>query len=213
MNVEDIRQLSSHEVVLRLRVLLGSKLVAYLIGADNTKAVQTLSEPGSPVPPPLVQERLRTALTAASALSEGNERTTVQSWFIGLNPALNDVSPVRYLKESAHDSEAVIHAAQSFVADPMGLPSPSAETEAAPELSPYQLCNRFALGYINEAHLVQQLTAWQYGERSITDGFDWLTVPVAGSWEEVEDALNHGLISARIYDTLLSHRSRVKGSR
>jgi len=211
MNIEEIRELSSHEVVLRLRVLLGSKLVAYLIGADNTKAVQTLSEPGSPVPPMLVQKRLRTALTAASVLSEDNERATVQSWFIGLNPALNDVSPVRYLRAADHDGGSVVEAAASFVADPMELPAP--EVDSKPELSPYQLCNRFALGYINEAHLVQQLTAWQYGERSMTDGFGWLTVPVAGSWEEVESALNDGLISDRIYDLLLDHRVRVGRSR
>jgi hypothetical protein len=100
-----------------LREVLGAKLVAYLTGVTETRAVREWAEgtrtPRSPVP-----ERLRLALQVVEMLQARDGAAVVQAWFQGLNPRLEDRSPARLLREG--DLEGVgpqiLAAARAFAA-------------------------------------------------------------------------------------------------
>lgn len=71
---------------------------------------------GSGRPGEVDQERLRQAYHAAFLLRERYDTTTIQSWFKGMNPSLNDDAPARVLREGDPliVAGAVIAAAKSF---------------------------------------------------------------------------------------------------
>jgi hypothetical protein len=68
------------------------------------------------VPSATVVQRLRTAFYIAGLLSEREGSATVQSWFPGMNPQLDDRSPAWVLRENPLDEVArdVISAARAF---------------------------------------------------------------------------------------------------
>jgi hypothetical protein len=111
-------RLSIDKVIDALREVLGPKLVAYIAGVSETRAVREWAEgerqPRSPVP-----ERLRVALHIAEMILECNSRGVAQAWFQGLNPRLEDRSPARLLREGDLDDVGpeVLAAARAFVAD------------------------------------------------------------------------------------------------
>ena len=59
-----------------------------------------------------VEQRLRTAYEIAQILLSSEEPSTVRAWFIGLNPLLNDASPVEAL--GAGQLKEAIIAAKAF---------------------------------------------------------------------------------------------------
>lgn len=71
---------------------------------------------GSAQPGEVDQERLRQAFHAAALLRERYDTSTVQSWFKGMNPSLNDEAPAQVLRERDPLAGArdVIAAAKSF---------------------------------------------------------------------------------------------------
>lgn len=85
-------------VVAELRDVLGARLVAYLAGVTETRAVREWAEgtrtPRSPVP-----ERLRLALQVVEMVHGRDSAGVVQAWLQGLNPRLEDRSPARLLRE------------------------------------------------------------------------------------------------------------------
>jgi hypothetical protein len=111
-------RLTLDKVVDELRGVLGAKLVAYIAGVSETRAVrewaEAVREPRSPVP-----ERLRITLQIAEMLLHRNSRGVVQAWFQGLNPRLDDRSPAWLLREGDLDEVGpeVLSAARAFVAD------------------------------------------------------------------------------------------------
>ena len=103
------------ELVTELRNMLGVRLVAYIGGVKSARSVSSWAE-GTGAPGEIDRERLRHAFHAAALLREQYDATTVQSWFKGMNPALNDDAPAHVLREvdpmeSARDFIAV---AKSF---------------------------------------------------------------------------------------------------
>ena len=111
-------RLSIDKVVGELRGILGAKLVAYIAGVSETRAVREWAE-GEREPRPPVPERLRVALQIAEMLLERNSRGVAQAWFQGLNPRLDDRSPARLLREGDLEDVGpeVLAAARAFVAD------------------------------------------------------------------------------------------------
>jgi len=118
--------LSAHEhacrvplasLVAELRDLLGAKLVAYIAGVTETRAVREWAdgtrEPRSPIP-----DRLRLALQVAVMLREHDSPAVVQAWFQGMNPLLEDRAPARVLRDQplAEVGPEVLNAARAFVA-------------------------------------------------------------------------------------------------
>jgi hypothetical protein len=72
--------------------------VAYIGGVQSARSVSTWAE-GTATPGEVDRERLRHALHAAALLRERYDATTVQSWFKGRKPSLNDDAPSHVLCE------------------------------------------------------------------------------------------------------------------
>lgn len=105
-------------LVKELRDVLGAKLVAYLGGVKETRAVRQWVEGTRAISGGEDLQRLRVAYQAARLLSERDSNEVVQAWFQGLNPALGDRSPARVLREGAVDEVGpqVLAAARQFAA-------------------------------------------------------------------------------------------------
>lgn len=103
------------ELVTQLRDILGVRLVAYLGGVKSARQVSTWAD-GVGEPGEADKARLRHAFHAASLLRERYDATTVQSWFKGINPTLNDEAPAQLLRAGDQDTgpRSVIAAAKAF---------------------------------------------------------------------------------------------------
>lgn len=99
-----------------LRELLGRKLVAYIGGVKETRAVNEWAD-GAREPSAEVQARVRLALQVALMIEFSDGRRVAQAWFQGLNPQLDDRSPARVLREGEleTDGQAVLAAARAFL--------------------------------------------------------------------------------------------------
>lgn len=112
-------RLSPPVLVKELRDLLGAKLVAYLGGVQETRAVRQWADGTRQIQDPLDERRLRVAYQAAALIAERDAPEVVQAWFQGLNPQLDDRSPARLLREGDLDEvgPAVLAAARAFAAN------------------------------------------------------------------------------------------------
>lgn len=104
------------ELVRGLRELLGARLVAYIAGVTETRAVRQWAEGERRIRDSAVEQRLRTAYQAALMIVVRDSREVAQSWFQGLNPQLEDRSPARLLREEKPDvaGPSVLSAARRF---------------------------------------------------------------------------------------------------
>lgn len=69
--------------------------------------------------------------------------------------------------------------------------------------SPYEVCQRYAAGFIDRAEVVRQLVAWPYKPTPWANEYGEYEESLEGTWEEVGDALRHELIDAATYDEVL----------
>lgn len=81
-----------------------------------------------------------------------------------------------------------------------GVPAVVGEFNAA---SPYEVCQRYAAGYIDREELVRQLVEWPYKPTPWANEYGEYEESLDGTWEEVGDALRHELIDAATYDEVL----------
>jgi hypothetical protein len=97
--------------------ILGAKLVAYLAGVHEARAVQQYAADSRSPRAPATERRLRLALRVAKLISSRDSKEIAQAWFMGLNPQLNDRSPARLLREGEVDEVGpeIIAAARAFV--------------------------------------------------------------------------------------------------
>ena len=97
--------------------LLGPKLVAYVAGVTETRAVQQWAD-GSRPKDPETEKRLRLAAQLAKLIAGHDNAAVAQAWFQGLNPQLDDRSPARLLREGdvADVGPKLLAAARAFVA-------------------------------------------------------------------------------------------------
>lgn len=114
----DVTRMSDAQLVSGLRELLGAKLVAYLGAVKEVRAVRQWADGSRSISGDTDRERLRIAYRAARLITERDAPTVAQAWFQGLNPALDDVSPARLLRETDLESSgpAVLGAARQFAA-------------------------------------------------------------------------------------------------
>lgn len=110
-------RLDTAVLVKALRDLLGAKLVAYLGGVHETRAVRQWAEGSRTIQDRTDERRLRLAYQVASLIAEHDGDQVAQTWFRGLNPQLDDRSPARLLREGDLDEvgPVVLAAARSFV--------------------------------------------------------------------------------------------------
>lgn len=97
--------------------LLGPRLVAYVAGVAETRAVQQWVD-GSRPKDPETEKRLRLAAQLAKLIAGHDNDAVAQAWFQGLNPQLDDRSPARLLREGdvADVGPKLLAAARAFVA-------------------------------------------------------------------------------------------------
>ena len=103
-------------VAAELRDLLGARLVAYIGGVQNTRAVREWAT-GDRAPSQEEQQRLRLALQVALLIASADDNEIAQAWFQGVNPQLDDRSPARMLRDGALNEAgpAVVAAARAFL--------------------------------------------------------------------------------------------------
>src|SRR5690554_7679449 len=116
---EDSVRLPFPELVSGLRETLGVRLVAYIGGVKSARAVSTWAE-GTGVPGELDRQRLRHAFHVSALLRERYDATTVQSWFKGMNPSLDDDAPALVLREGDP-----LEGARDLIADAKAFANPS----------------------------------------------------------------------------------------
>lgn len=118
-------ELRAHEHAMRvpfataakeLRDLLTPRLVAYIGGVGETRAVHQWADGTRAAKSAEVEDRLRFALQVALLLSE-HAPSAVQAWFQGLNPHLEDRSPARLLRDGDLNEVGplVLAAARAFL--------------------------------------------------------------------------------------------------
>lgn len=114
----DALTMTTAELAGALRDLLGARLVAYLGGVKETRAVRQWAEGSREIAKPHDMERLRLAYRAARIIAERDSKEVVQAWFQGLDPSLDDQSPARLLREGDLEVNGarVIAAARQFAA-------------------------------------------------------------------------------------------------
>lgn len=111
-------RLTTPVLVKALRDLLGARLVAYLGGVQETRAVRQWADGTRAVQDQTDKRRLRLAYQIATLVAENDSAEVVQAWFQGLNPQLEDRSPARLLREGDLDEvgPVVLTAARAFAA-------------------------------------------------------------------------------------------------
>ena len=95
-------QASFPEIVAELAIILGKKMTAYLGGVKDTRVVERWINAGVE-PYRDADRRIRLAYQIAKTLSDHDPTRVVQAWFTGLNPELQDRSPIRLLREEDPD--------------------------------------------------------------------------------------------------------------
>ncbi|WP_251453558.1 hypothetical protein [Microbacterium sp. Marseille-Q6648] len=112
---QEATALALPELVSRLRDIVGVRIVAYIGNVKNTRPVADWAE-GRRRPGVEDEERLRLAFQAALLMRDRYEPTTIQSWLMGSNPALEHEAPARYIRQNrAVDvAKEVMAAASAF---------------------------------------------------------------------------------------------------
>lgn len=95
---------------------LGRPVTAYLSGIQDTETVEGWAS-GTLQPTPASDVRLRYAYDAARCLVDVYDDETAQSWFLGMNPYLDDDAPAYVLLhgQGPEDWNSVVSAARAFV--------------------------------------------------------------------------------------------------
>ena len=105
-------------MVKELRDLLGPRLVAFIAGVSETRAIHEWADGERKVRAPQVVDRLRVAFQVAKLIVARDEPRVAQAWFQGLNPKLRDRSPARLLRDGDLEEVGpeVLAAARAFSA-------------------------------------------------------------------------------------------------
>jgi hypothetical protein len=115
---EAAMRLGTDAIVSELRQRLGVRLVAFLAGASETRAVHQWAAGTREIRDPDVANRLRLVYRVVQLLVAQDSDAVAQAWFQGLNPKLDDRSPARLLRdgELAEVGPQVLAAARAFAA-------------------------------------------------------------------------------------------------
>ena len=105
------------DIVEELAGILGKKLTAYIGGVKDTRVVERWIH-NNVEPYKDADRRIRLAYHIAKTLSEHDPARVVQAWFIGLNPELQDRTPIRLLKQGDLDKVGpeLLNAMRAFLA-------------------------------------------------------------------------------------------------
>ena len=102
------------EIAATMQRLLGQRLVAFMTGVDDPKAVGRWAR-GERAPRQEAERRLRAAHQIVALLTLADSEETARAWFIGMNPHFGDRAPFAILGERPEDAPRVLAAARAFV--------------------------------------------------------------------------------------------------
>ncbi len=109
-------RVSTAEGATALRAVLTPRLVAYITGVDATRTVARWARGETANLRSDHATRLRTAYEIVRLLEQARESpATIQAWFLGMNPVLDDCSPARAVREG--DYAGARTAAVTFLAE------------------------------------------------------------------------------------------------
>jgi len=106
---------------------------------------------------------------------------------------------------------------QREMAEVLGMSQPAVakalqRAQAVPEVvggfnaaSPYEVCQRYAAGFIDRAEVVSQLATWPYKPTPWANEYGEYEESMDGTWQEVVEAADNGLIDDAIYDEVLKN--------
>lgn len=104
-------QISTNDLVRSLTERLGTKLVAFMTQKDRSTISRWTNGANIPLES---DQRLRVAYEVFEQLEVAEDSHTVRAWFIGMNPQLDDQSPVESIRDGAF--REVYAAARAFLA-------------------------------------------------------------------------------------------------
>lgn len=104
------------DLVSRLADAIGRKLIAYVAGVKDVRAVDRWI--GGAQPYNDVESRLRLTFQVVRTLLDHDSPQVIQAWLMGVNPELGDRVPLRLLREGdlAVVAPEVLAAARAFIA-------------------------------------------------------------------------------------------------
>ncbi len=85
--------------------LLGWVATAYASSARDVMIVREWASGATDIPVP-AQERLALAELVTEIVASNEGRTTARTWFVGLNPALDDTSPAAMIRAGRPEAVA-----------------------------------------------------------------------------------------------------------
>jgi hypothetical protein len=98
-----------------LQELFGQRLAAAITGVDDARTVGRWIR--GQEPQHAQRQRLRDAYQIAILLETAESREVAKSWFLGMNPMLNDELPAQVIAEDAQNGgNRVMKAARTFLA-------------------------------------------------------------------------------------------------
>jgi hypothetical protein len=110
---QETTQKDIRTIVRDLNAALGPTLVALLAGVKDRKLPSKWAKADGPEPRPESRKRLQTADRVWIYLTAAADEHVARSWFIGLNPMLDEITPLEAL--NAGRDRDVIYAATAFV--------------------------------------------------------------------------------------------------
>ncbi len=111
----DAVRTSTSEVAATLQELFGQRLVAFMTGVDDPKAVGRWAR-RERTPRDQTEQRLRDAFQIARLLTMADSADTARAWFIGMNPHFANRAPFAVLGEEPESAPRVLAAAKAFIA-------------------------------------------------------------------------------------------------
>lgn len=98
-----------------------------------------------------------------------------------------------------------LHISQPALSKALSASDSAAEVpEGFSGASPREICQLYAIGELDRAQLIDELSRWQYPAPISSDNaWDDLSVALPGSWDEVDRAAEDGLIDYDLLDEVL----------
>ena len=102
------------EMAATLQGLLGQRIVAFMAGVEDPKAVGRWAR-GERIPRDETEQRLRAIYQITQLLTLADSSETARAWFIGMNPQFGDRAPFAILGEDPAQAPHVLAAAKAFI--------------------------------------------------------------------------------------------------
>lgn len=97
-----------------LQEVLSRRITAFIVGVKDAKTVSRwASGEVTEIRDPEVEQRLRAAYAITQMLLDVCSPSTAKSWYLGMNPELDDLSPAEAIQEGK--AREVMAAARVFV--------------------------------------------------------------------------------------------------